>query len=261
MIPNYRYIDSFMMPTEFAPSDKSWVLKRQRMAQKAIAPHFHVFRFFESHFNATRLSSNQIQKIFRRLIDSTLQRLMRTECHPLTREIHFRVVLLGLKILHYSTNESKVSIWKLNDLILSSALTWFRYPPRWSFGGNRLQVKSEDKILGAIEDILQTTSRYTISVSGSHKSLQGKQCLLQILIENERSRLAVWLFPLSQEKKGLTFSSSSASKSSFEVWPSNGIYRNIGLTDLACFCPRAVGMGCAPEFSIAASHAVLFLKN
>lgn len=36
---------------------------------------------------------------------------------------------------------------------------------------------------------------------GSYKSLQAKEDLLQILIEHERSRLRVWLFPLEPERK------------------------------------------------------------
>ena len=36
---------------------------------------------------------------------------------------------------------------------------------------------------------------------GSYKSLQAKQDLLQILVDNERARLRVWLFPLDPERK------------------------------------------------------------
>lgn len=72
---------------------------------------------------------------------------------------------------------------------------------RWSFGGNRLQIKAEDKVLNDVILALRSVAPIGASGSGPYKSLQAKQDLLQILLENERSRLRVWLFPLEQERK------------------------------------------------------------
>lgn len=74
-------------------------------------------------------------------------------------------------------------------------------PCRWSFGGNRLQIKAEEKILGDVVSALAGVAGIACHTQGPHKSLQSKQDLLQILIENERSRLKVWLFPLEPERK------------------------------------------------------------
>lgn len=72
---------------------------------------------------------------------------------------------------------------------------------RWSFGGNRLQIKAEDKILGDVQSILRSVAQVATQNQGPYKSLQAKQDLVQILLENERSRLRVWLFPLESERK------------------------------------------------------------
>lgn len=72
---------------------------------------------------------------------------------------------------------------------------------RWSFGGNRLQIKAEDKVLGDVLSALRSVADIATHVQGSYKSLQSKQELTQLLVENERSRLRVWLFPLEPERK------------------------------------------------------------
>lgn len=72
---------------------------------------------------------------------------------------------------------------------------------RWSFGGNRLQLKAEDKILDDVASALRDVSGIASQTHGPYKSLHAKQELLQMFIENERSRLKVWLYPLEPERK------------------------------------------------------------
>jgi phosphatidylinositol 4-kinase len=64
-----------------------------------------------------------------------------------------------------------------------------------------LQIKTEDRLLHDIENLLRSTSSIGISSAGPLKSLEGKQELLLFLIENERSRLKVWLSPLDVERR------------------------------------------------------------
>lgn len=119
-----------MTKTESLPSDKNLILKRQKKVHDTISPHFRLLQFFESHFNATRLASPHIQKIFRRLVSATLDALRHTIGHPLAREIHFHTILFSLRVLRYCKGQSKVAVWKLKDQILSAALAWFGHPPR-----------------------------------------------------------------------------------------------------------------------------------
>ncbi|KAK2750110.1 phosphatidylinositol-4- kinase [Myotisia sp. PD_48] len=208
---NFKYIDPFMAKLESLPSDKEIILKRQRQAQNLISPHFRVLQFFESHFNASRLGSIHTQRIFRRLVSETLTALRNTTGHPLAREIHFHIIQFSLKVLRHCSGQSRVAIWKLKDQCLSAALSWFAHPPRWSLGGNRLQMKAEDKILHDIQTMLETISwKETTDInSATRKSLEAKHNLVQILIANERSRLKVWLTPIDLERRSYFSSSSS----------------------------------------------------
>lgn len=122
--------DPFFTNIELRPSDKAALLKKQHHAHDILSPHFRILQFFESHFNAIRLGSPQSQRIFCRMISTTLVGLKTTCGHPLAREVHFHVILLGLKVLRYSTTQNVIFRWKLKDQILSAGLSWFRHPPR-----------------------------------------------------------------------------------------------------------------------------------
>ncbi|KAJ5730120.1 uncharacterized protein N7483_004628 [Penicillium malachiteum] len=198
---SFDYTDPLHTQIELLPTDKASMLRKQENSQNTLSPHLRVLQFFESHFNAIRLGNLQDQQLFCRLISSTVVGLAKTQGHPLAREIHFRIVLFGLNVLKHFSPRNKAASWKLKDQILSAALGWFKHPPRWSYGGNRLQIKAEDKILDDVLSTLRSVADIASQPFGAYKSLQPKQELTQLLIDNERSRLRVWLFPLDPERK------------------------------------------------------------
>ncbi|KAJ5217499.1 uncharacterized protein N7469_011124 [Penicillium citrinum] len=199
--PEFGCVDPMHAKIELLPTDKALMLKNQQDAQNTLSPHMRVLQFFESHFNAVRLGNLQDQQLFCRLVSGTVVALAKTQSHPLAREIHFRIVVFALKILQTMSPRNGPATWKLKDQILTAALSWFKHTPRWSFGGNRLQIKAEDKVFADTLAILRTVGDIASQSQGSYKSLQAKQDLLVILIEHERSRLRVWLFPLEPERK------------------------------------------------------------
>lgn len=125
------YLDPLYSKIELLPTDKALLLKKQQKAQYILAPHFDVLRFLESHFNAIRLGNPQDQRLFGRFVERTTVGLARTSGHPLAREIHFRIILFGLKILKHLDSQGDVTLWKVKDEILSAALSWFKHPPRY----------------------------------------------------------------------------------------------------------------------------------
>lgn len=182
-----------------------------------IAPHFRLLQFLSSHFNASRLSNPDVELVYNRLMHITLD-AMTIGCHqPLAREAYFHVILLGLRMLHHSTTLPGSIKWRLKDRILSAALAWFAKAPeyvlpdcnatnisdlnRWSFGGNRLQIKAETHVLSDIQAYLPHIANVGIAGESALKSLKGKQELLSVLLANEQTRLLVWLFPLTFDKK------------------------------------------------------------
>ncbi|KAL7274544.1 Phosphatidylinositol 4-kinase stt4 [Rhizina undulata] len=189
--------DAFDLKMDYSPSDKEQLLLEQQQALALLCPHLKLIQFFSSHYHAHRHGDPQIQKIFLRLVRISLQGLKTATGHPLAREARFQLVLLGLHVLKFTAGFTEKQEWKLKDLILSAALSWFKFPPRWSFGGNRLQVKAEAHIMQDVANFLQTIS----NVGGNIKNLRLKQELLLLLVENEMTRLATWLYPLDHSRK------------------------------------------------------------
>jgi len=71
---------------------------------------------------------------------------------------------------------------------------------RWSFGGNRLQIKAETHVLADVQAQLEAVGKVSTAADIGSK-LKAKQDLLSLLIANEQTRLMVWLFPLDYGKK------------------------------------------------------------
>ncbi|KAK5936701.1 phosphatidylinositol-4- kinase [Knufia obscura] len=194
--PSFHNLDPFYVKEEFAPSDRELLLKQAQTAQNTISPHLRLLQFFESHFNAIRLGSPHTQRTFVRMIMRTLRGFEKARCHPLMREIHFHAVLLGLKILQFSTCLNKNTMWRLKDRLLSTALAWFRNPPAWSFGGNRLQVKAEVKVMQDVLSMLVNTKAVGTAAPAGKRDNESKLNLLEALLYSEIGRLNVWLHPL-----------------------------------------------------------------
>ncbi|KAI9660862.1 MAG: phosphatidylinositol-4- kinase [Trizodia sp. TS-e1964] len=191
--------DPFYVKAEFAPSDEEALLKQQHAVLHIVAPHTRLLKFFASHLNATRLECPQIQRIFIRLMRITLEGLVQSSNHPLARETYFQIVLFGLNLLKFSTTLDTAASRKLKDQILSAALHWFSFLPRWSFGGNPLQIKVETHLLAEVKRALQSVEHIGLRSTEGFRSLHAKQDLLSLLLENEQARLDVWLLPLDSK--------------------------------------------------------------
>lgn len=196
-----RHPDPFYIKEEFAPSDRATILKRQQHANSMLAPHTRLLQFLTSHFNATRLGSRHSEKAFIRLLDVTITHLKNSTGHPLAREIRFQIVFFGLKVLENCVGLEDHSKSLLKDRILSAGLSWFNFAPRWSFGGNRLQLKAETRLLADVSAALKAVSSIGDKATPLSKTIQAKDSLLHALIDSEQQRLAVWLYPLAEPRE------------------------------------------------------------
>ena len=163
--------------------------------------------FLQSHFNATRLGSPDIQKIFLRFVDVTLDAIKVSTQHPLARKLRLEVILFGLRVLRACTTIGAIAEWRLKDKILSAALSWFKFAPQYSFGNNVLQVKTELRLLADVLAAMKPVSAIGTHTVGNAKSLHAKEQLLTVLLENEQARLAVWLNPIDESPKSHAFGS------------------------------------------------------
>ena len=87
---------------------------------------------------------------------------------------------------------------------------------RWSFGGNRLQLKAEARLMADVEVALGTVASVGSKATRVLQSLATRHDLLIRLLDDEHMRLHVWLTPLDHEPRRL-FSSSHSHSSIAEV--------------------------------------------
>ena len=198
--------DPFYLKKEFAPSDMETVAKRRETVHNLLSPHARLLQFLASHFNATRLGSPDIQRVFLRLLDVTLDAVRDATPHPLARELRFQLVLFGLKVLRASRTMGAVAETRLKDRILSAALSWFMFAPRYSFGSNMLQVKTELGLLGDVIAAMKLVTPISSHTLGHNiRAMQFREQLLMMLLDNEHDRLAVWKDPMSLVPKAPNF--------------------------------------------------------
>ncbi|KAI0203958.1 phosphatidylinositol 3 [Astrocystis sublimbata] len=197
--PKFMHVDPMFQKEEFAPSNNEALTRQRQLIHSLLAPHSQLMQFFDSHFNATRLGSSDTQRIFLRLLDLTLDALKSSISHPMARELRLRIVLFSLKVVRVSETAGADAQWRLKDKILSAGLSWFRFSPKWSFGSNMLQLKTEVKLINDIKNGLKTISHITSTRSiGNAVSSTQKESLFEILLESEQARLSVWIYPLNE---------------------------------------------------------------
>lgn len=190
---NFHHLDPFYVKEEFAPSSWDAIKKREQVTHNLIDPHLRLTHFLSSHFNASRLTSPSVERVYFRLMRITLLAMKQTASQPLAREVHFHIVLLALKVLRYSVRLDPAAHWRLKDAIISAGLQWFTTPPKFSYGSNRLQVKAEIKLLLNVNSLLKALEGTGSRSFKTLPSLQPKLTLLSELITHETGRLSVWI--------------------------------------------------------------------
>ncbi|KAH6648308.1 phosphatidylinositol 4-kinase [Truncatella angustata] len=194
--PTLMHPDPFFVKEEFAPSNQEALVKRRHVVHNLLAPHTRLVQFFSSHFNSTRLGSPDTQRIFLRVLDLTLDAMKKSISHPMARELRLRIILFSLRVLRVSNPVGTLTQWRLKDKILSAGLSWFKFVPKWSFGSNGLQIKTEIRLISDVMAALKGVDYIAANAAGSYRALHQKEQLLQILLESEQARLNVWVHPL-----------------------------------------------------------------
>lgn len=195
--PALTHPDPFFLKEEFAPSDAETLAKRKQLVHDMLSPHTRLLQFFSSHFNATRLGSVDTRRVFLRMVDLTLDALRDASPHPMARELRFLIILYALKVLRSSTMIGATAQWRLKEKILLAGLSWFKHSPKWSFGSNMLQLKTEIRLITDVLAALKQVAFIGTNTTNNVKSLQAKEQLFQILLENEQTRLSVWISPVN----------------------------------------------------------------
>ena len=217
--PVLTHPDPFFLKEENGPSELEALAKRKQLVHDMLSPHARLLQFFSSHFNATRLGSIDTRRSLLRMLNITLDALKDASPHPMARELRFLIILFGLRVLRSSTMIGATAQWRLKERILSAGLGWFRNSPKWSFGSNVLQLKTEVRLISDVLAALKTVAFIGAHTVGNVQSLQAKEQLFQLLLENEQTRLSVWINPLGHHGSHVHLHSSAKSATESALVP------------------------------------------
>ncbi|CCG82086.1 Putative uncharacterized protein [Taphrina deformans PYCC 5710] len=185
--------DPFSRVMEYAPTDKEAIAKEGKIAKTLLAPHLNVLRFLSGRLATPQSASLEAQKILMQLLRRTMVAMTRLEVcdHIFARELRLRVLtmanhlrnalpVLGLKTIHK----------QFSTTLYNAALSMFSTSPRWAFGSDVGQMKVDRQLMVAILASIQSDPSYARYTPG------GKEQLLIILLEQEISRIDLWLDPM-----------------------------------------------------------------
>ncbi|KAK9458641.1 uncharacterized protein V1516DRAFT_682228 [Lipomyces oligophaga] len=177
----------------YAPSNKEEIMHDARQAVNSFSPHLYVIELLVSHFESSKLQSRHLFEIFERALRNALLNMEEASVHPLVRQYRFNLIQFAFKVLAGAAGLSSQRVTYFKNLVLTAALTWFSSIPLFPFGGNRLQLKSDFRLLLSVYKQVKD-----LKINSSEKSLfldVKKELLLQFL-SHEVYRISIWLDPL-----------------------------------------------------------------
>ncbi|GAA5911077.1 hypothetical protein JCM6882_006870 [Rhodosporidiobolus microsporus] len=204
--------------TQYNPTDKDALTHDYLLANRVFSPMLSLLEFLSSRFQAFRYRNADLVYASMRLVGRCLETNEHWSYHPLSRELRFRFISFGFCILQGSRLESAAE-YNFRSKLYDAVLHWFSTTPRWSFGSNRIQLKSD---LQAIDEVLAVVSSDSaafdnvasasddrasslpgrISISAAREQHRLRQQLVKILLNDEADRLRLWLNPLQDSKRG-----------------------------------------------------------
>ncbi|KAM0792098.1 hypothetical protein ACM66B_004802 [Microbotryomycetes sp. NB124-2] len=204
--------------TQFTPTDKDGMTKEYLLANRLLQPHGRFLTFLSSRYQAFRYRSIDLVHACLLLVIRSVRAYKLWSTHQLTRELRMKLVSFGFCVLQGSRLETAVE-YNLRAKLYDAALSWFASPPGWSYGSNRVQLKSD---LAAMEELASTIKSdvptYDLMLSSTldrtgqlpgrvplktATALHSQRVqLLGALLDNEMDRLKLWLNPLMDSKHG-----------------------------------------------------------
>lgn len=175
---------------EYSPSDFKNIDKMGKVTLKGFEPHLQIIKLFSSSFEATMYQSDHLLKIFTRFVTVGLRNLDTASLHPYARFTRFELIRFAFDVARYHTQLNSRTEKHLAELILDGTLSWFRNPSKFPYGTNLLKTKSD---LGILKDIAKLMSGLN---TFQHESLESKKIIAMFFLDDEISRIGVWLNPL-----------------------------------------------------------------
>lgn len=223
--------------TEMSAFNRAEVERENALATRLFSPHLTLIHLISSRYQAFRYRDPTMVLALVRLIQRSGAATDMISTHPLAREARFSLIVFGFRLIQGSRLDGLVE-FQLRSALYRMAFAWFAGRPQWSFGSNRLQVRAEMQLLGELLEVLradQLRASFVItsfppaiasvrlpgqlSVSEAIRSFSDRRTLLQLLVESELSRFAVWANPLSDASRGADFSGEVSKTMTEASWP------------------------------------------
>ncbi|KAK6202990.1 phosphatidylinositol-4 kinase [Scheffersomyces amazonensis] len=189
---------------EYSPSDRKTVNKLSQVTEKSFEIHYHLIKLFASNFEATMNQSDHLLKMFTRFIEVGLINLKTASLHPYSRFIRFELIKFSFDVLSYHNKLGSRSKLYLTELIFDGSLSWFRARANYPYGANLLKIKGDFGLLKDVAKLVSQAPTYKSDV------LSYKKSILLYFLDDEISKISVWLDPLNpNESKGSFIGSQS----------------------------------------------------
>lgn len=183
---------------EYAPSDKKSINNASRVTSKEFEPHLLIIKLVSSNFETSLNQSDHLLKLFTRFIEVGLSNLtISASFHPFARLARFELIRFSLKVLNYHVKLGSRSVQSLTMLILDASLSWFKGRTIFPYGHNALKIKADYYILKEVAKLISQLDTF------KSESFELKLILLMFFLDDEISKISVWLQPLDpQDTRG-----------------------------------------------------------
>lgn len=173
----------------YSPSNHELSKKKAITTAKSFEPHLEITRLFASHFHASLNQSDHILKMFSEYVDYGLKNLSVASLHPFSRIPRFELIKFAFEFLkHYVLLKSN-DVARFTNTIFDGILTWFRRRHVYPFGSNALKMRADHSLLSEVFELVIQTPTY------KEETIETKKELIIIFMEDEISRIDVWLSP------------------------------------------------------------------
>lgn len=190
---------------QYVPTDLVGMRKGAALVERLILPHLQLVRAFALSFEAAMNQSDHLLKIYTRVVEVGLRGLRVASLHPYARSARFELVRFAFDVLNHHTKLGARNLILITELILDATLLWFRARAAYPFGGNLLKIKADYALLKEVARLMSHTPTYKLD------ELELKKTLLMFFLDDEISKMAVWLNVLNPQDTRGQFVSSAIS--------------------------------------------------
>ncbi|ABN68241.2 phosphatidylinositol-4- kinase involved in protein kinase C pathway [Scheffersomyces stipitis CBS 6054] len=192
---------------EYSPSDRKTVNRTAFKTARSFEPHLLIIELFSSSFQATLNQSDHLLKLYTRFVEVGLKSLETASLHPFARIGRFELIRFSFDVLNYHHKLGSRSTANLTKLILNGSLSWFKQRSAYPFGSNILKFRADYTLLKEVARLVNN-----IPVHRS-EDLESRRTLLSFFLDDEISKISVWLDPLNPSETTGSYVSQQISSS------------------------------------------------